>query len=115
MGLGGSKRVVTEGMSLQELAEVAIDDLQSSGARTSASWRMPPRPSTDGAGSASWRPSAVGILAMRLALYGLAFENRFYSLMYSAPERHYFALDVATFDELAQSFRVRPPAPAPQS
>lgn len=116
MGLGGSKRVVTEGMSPQELAELAIDDLQSSGATDVRILENAPA-TLDGRRGfrvvATFR--AGNGLAMRLALHGLSLGNRFYSLVYSAPERHYFALDLATFDELVQSFRVRSPAPVPQS
>lgn len=112
LGLGESKRVVTAGMSPQELAEVAIDDLTSGTARDVRI--LENAPATVG-GRPGFRIVAAvpagGGPARKAALYGVSSEARFYLLLYVAPERHYFARDLPTFEELARSFRLKAPAP----
>ena len=52
-------------------------------------------------------------LRRRAVFYGVVEAGRFYQLMYTGAERVYFARDLDTFEEVARSFRLRPPQPAP--
>lgn len=113
MGLGESNRQVTAGLSAQELAELAIDDLRSRAGDDVRILENAPATLSGRAGFrlvASVRP-AKG-LARRVALYGVSAGPRFYSLLYVAPERHYFGLDLATFEDMARSFRLTAPPPS---
>jgi PsbP len=113
IGIGESKRVVTAGMSPQELAEAVVDDL-STGNATDVRI-LENTPATLG-GHRGFRVVAAARAAngraIRAAVYGLASERRFYVLMFVAPERHYFALDLPTFEALVRSFRLSPPPPS---
>jgi len=55
-------------------------------------------------------------LPVRAVVRGTTLGQRLYWILYVAPARHYFDLDLATFEEVARSFRIEPvqkPAPAP--
>lgn len=113
IGIGASKRPIQAGMSPQELAELVIDDIRAAEALT-AIQVLENAPATLSGRSgfrvvASFR-DARG-LPRRIALYGLVDGARLYEVFFVAPERHYFARDLPVFEELARTFRLRPPAP----
>ncbi len=114
LGLGKGKRVMAAAFTPAEAAEVMIDDLSSEGV-----WNevrvLENRPATI-AGRPGFRIVAAfrdgDGLPTRVAAYGVAAGKRFYSLVYVAPERHYFAADLGAFDEMAASFRLREAVPS---
>lgn len=104
-----TKKRITKGMLPIEIAEVIIDDLQSTtdirnmtieenipttlsdapGCRITYTFRM-----TDG-------PAYRGIL------YGFLYDDAFYQLIYLAPRRHYFDRDLETFAQIAKSITIK--------
>lgn len=120
LGLGGGKRPITAGLSPQELGEAVIDDLSS--ARSLSEVRVLESAPDRLAGRRGFRVVAAfrdsDGLRVRLAMHGAIDGGRMYWLLYVAPARHYFAVDLARFEEMARSFRLRAPAaraPAPPS
>lgn len=112
--VGASKRTVSTGMSPQELGELVLDDIASSQADLQVVENAPATLS----GRNGFRVRATyrnqNGLGIEVAIYGLLEQGRFYWLVYSAPRRRYFQLDLATFEEVVASFRLRAPLPAPK-
>ncbi|HTN54092.1 MAG TPA: hypothetical protein VML50_16915 [Anaeromyxobacter sp.] len=117
LGFGKSKRPVTAGMSPAELGELVVDDLQSADDLTdvrlleSAPAQVCGRPGFHVL--AAFRDAG---LPRRATLYGATDGGRLFWIYYVAPERHYYPLDLPTFDKVRETFRLRgapPPAPAP--
>lgn len=112
LGVGASKRAVVAGMSPLEAAEVVVDALGATGSRPRVLDNQP----LELAGRAGFRLLAAfdldDGLHMRALVCGILTDQRFFWLAYIAPERHYFELDLATFEELVRSFRLREPKPA---
>jgi hypothetical protein len=111
LGLGNGKRAVTKDMSPQELAELVVDDmLATEGFHDVRVLENAPATLSGRSGFrvvASFR-SDIG-LVRRLACYGVIEGSRFYRVAYVAPERLYFDRDRPAFEEVARTFRLRPP------
>ncbi|MBI5068191.1 MAG: hypothetical protein HZB56_08110 [Deltaproteobacteria bacterium] len=117
----GSKRVVAEGMSPQELGELLADALVSGEALAEA------RVLENAPATVSGRPGFRLLLAFRdgdglprrLAIHGVMASGRLYGIVYGAPERHYFNRDLAAYEEVVRSFRlttpIAPPPPPPEA
>lgn len=104
-----TKKRITKGMLPIEIAEVIIDDLQSTtdvrnmtieenipttlseapGCKITYTFRM-----NDG-------PAYRGIL------YGFILDDAFYQVIYLAPERYYFHRDLETFAQVAKSIAIK--------
>jgi hypothetical protein len=113
IGKGAAKRPVQAGMSPQELAELVIDDLQATNDVTDV--RVVENAPATLSGRSAFRVlvsyrNARG-LPMGAAVYGLLEAGRFYRIVYIAPKRHYFQLDLPTVEDVARSFRLRTTAP----
>jgi hypothetical protein len=109
LGITESKRAVTAEMSPQEIAEVLIDGLNSSRAWTEINVIENAPAMLSGQNGfrllAAFRDEDG--LMTRLAACGASAGGRFYWLIYIAPERHYYGLDLGTFEEMVSSFRIR--------
>ncbi len=116
LGLGGSKRPVVAGMSPAELGELVVDDLRASKDLTDV--RILENAPAPLAGRPGFRVLAAyrdDGLPMRAAIHGAIDGQRLFWIAYVAAERHYFPLDLATFDKVRESFRIEgaPPQPPP--
>ncbi len=111
---GDTQRAMGAGMTPQEASEVVIDDLNASKGWTDI--RILESTPATLSGRAGFRVMAAykdeDGLKSRLVVYGLVAEPRFYWLVYIAPERHYFDLDLPTFEEMVKTFRLKAPVPA---
>jgi hypothetical protein len=109
LGITESKRAITAGMSPQEVAEVLIDGLNASRAWTEVEV-LENAPAMLG-GQNGFRLLAAfrdeDGLKTRMAACGAMAGDRFYWIIYIAPERHYYDLDLHTFEEMVSSFRLR--------
>ena len=111
---GDTKRVVVAGMTPQEVGEVVIDDLNASKGWTDI------RVIESAPATLSGRPGFRLLAAYkdedglksRLVVYGVVAEPRLYWMIYVAPERHYFDLDLPTFEEMVKTFRLKAPPPS---
>jgi hypothetical protein len=119
LGLGESKRTVAAGMSTAELGELVMDDLRAG--EGLADLTLLENAPARVAGYAGFKVDVAFRdrgLKRRATLHGFLEGSRLYWLYYVAPERHYYAADLATFDKVVASFRLRgkgaarPPPPA---
>ncbi len=104
-----TKKTFTRSTSPQELADVLLDDLRSDG-DLKALRVLETRPATL-SGQRGFRMlvafrDADG-LRMRAVLAGVLVGKNLWRIVYVAPERHYFDLDLATFDRALATFRVK--------
>jgi hypothetical protein len=116
VGFGSSKRPWTAGMSPAELGELVADDLGSAKGLTDV--QLLENAPAQLAGRPGFRVVATFAdegLRHRGVIYGAAEGARLFWIFYVAPERHYFDLDLPTFERAVGTFRIRsaPPAPAP--
>jgi len=115
LGLGKSTRPFTAGMSPSELAELVVDAVRSVEAISDV--RVIENMPAKLAGRSGFRLlvsyKADG-LTYRTAIAGCAEGERVYYAYYRAPERHYFDLDLATFDLVLETYRLDAPEPAPK-
>jgi hypothetical protein len=51
-------------------------------------------------------------LKTKVVLYGVLVEDTLYELSFRAPERHYFARDLGTFEQVRASLKIRAPVAA---
>lgn len=112
LGLWGSKRIVSAEVSLLETEELLVDAMRSRSDIREAT--VVESAAAELGGQRAFR-TVVAFrdddgLAMRAEALGTFRGRRLYWLFYLAPERHYFALDRAVFEEVARSFRPRPGA-----
>ncbi len=116
LDLGDSARPFTSGMSAYQLAELMVEAVRSS--RGISEVRVIESASARLAGRDGFRVlvsfRADG-LTYRTVITGCADGERVYYALFRAPERHYFELDLATFERVLESYRLRDPAPVPQS
>jgi hypothetical protein len=108
IGLGASKRPVTADLTLAELAELVVDGF-SSAEGISGVELLESTPARL-AGRESTRVLVrfkVGNLYKRAMVVGILESARLYWLLYVAPERRYFELDRATFEQVVESYRLR--------
>jgi hypothetical protein len=111
--LANTKKVLSAGMLPQEMAEVVADDIASSQVAVGAQVLENAPASVGGAPGFRLTVSYKHRdgLKYKLVVYGTVVGKWFYRLAYSAAERHYFDMDLATFEEVARSFRPGPSAP----
>jgi hypothetical protein len=103
-----TKKKLGKDMLPHEVAEIIVDDLRSdSGMLKLAVMDHEP---ADVGGTPAFRllythetPKGLDIKTLR---YGFITDTWFYSLMYSAPARHYFDRDIAAFEEVTASFEL---------
>ena len=108
--LGSTKKVFARGMLPQEAAEVVQDAVVSSPGMQGASLIE------NGPAEVAGRPGFKlvfafkdgGGLKAKAVVYGVLAGDSLYELMYRAPQRHYFARDVETFEAVRASFRISP-------
>jgi hypothetical protein len=118
LGFGASKRTFEPEMSAVELAELVVDDLRSMPGTTDVQVLENAPAQVSGRGGfhvlAAFRDDG---LRHRVTLYGLREGRRLFWIFYLAPERHYFPLDLPTFEKVLGTYHVRgaPPAAPPSS
>jgi len=108
--LGSTKKVFARGMLPQEAAEVVQDAVVSSPGMQGASLIE------NGPAEVAGRPGFKLVFAYKdgdglktkAVVYGVLAGDSLYELMYRAPQRHYFARDVETFEAVRASFRITP-------
>ena len=109
LGITENTRAITAGMSPQEVAEVLIDGLNASRAWTDVNVLENAPAMLDGQNGfrllVAFRDEDG--LKTRMAGTGAIAGARFYWLIYIAPARHYYDLDLHTFEEMVSSFRLR--------
>jgi hypothetical protein len=103
-----TKKKLSMGMLPQEAAEVVFDNIRSDTSSTNQQI-VEQGPSTIGNRSGfrvlySYQMKA-GLKKQGLC-YGVLVGPVYYSLIYEAPSRHYFSLDLSTFETLKDSFRI---------
>jgi len=109
--LGSTKKVLARGMLPQEVAEVVQDAIMSSPGMQGSTMLENAPAEIDG------RPGFKLVfgykdpdgLKVRAVFYGVLVEDSLYELSYRAPERHYFGRDLAAFEQVRASFKVRAP------
>ncbi len=111
--LGDTKRAVVAGMAPLEAGEVVIDDFNATKGWTDI--RILENAPATLSGRVGFRLLVAykdeDGLKTRLIVYGLVADPSFYYLVYIAPERHYFDLDLGTFEEMVKTFRLKAPVP----
>jgi hypothetical protein len=115
LGLGGSKRPVAAGMSPVELGELVAEDLRSAEGFTEFSQLS--STATPVCGRDGFRLLARfrdDGLAKRADVVGALDGGRLTWILYVAPERVYYPLDLPIFDRVVGSCTLRTPAPAPK-
>src|SRR5207248_1905501 len=103
-----AKKPITKGMLPEEAAEIVRDELASGGAAHGLTV-LENSPATLAAKPGFrlvYRYHTADGLRMKGVVYGVVGEDGFYGLGYVAPERHYFDLDLPTFDSVRTSFRI---------
>jgi hypothetical protein len=118
LGFGKSQRLLTADMSPAEIGELVIDDLRSATGFTDVQL-LENAPAQVG-GRAGFHVLATfreDGLRRRTMLYGTSDGRRLFWIYYLAPERHYFQLDLPTFEKVLATVRLRaaqaPPAARP--
>jgi len=104
-----TKKMVRKGMTPQELAEVLVDDVRTDGSAKGLKV-LEVRPAT-----LSGQPGFRALLEFRdgdglrhkAVLAGLLSGENCWQAVFVAPARHYFDLDLPTFDRALASFTVR--------
>jgi hypothetical protein len=109
--LGSTKKMLARGMLPQEVAEVVQDAIMSSPGMQGSTMLENAPAEIDGR---PWFKLVFGYkdpdgLKIRAVLYGVLVEDSLYELAYQAPERHYFGRDLAAFEQVRASFKVRAP------
>jgi hypothetical protein len=112
LGLGKGTHVLAAGTTPEGLADLFTDDLRSTVPDVRVLERGPAKLSGRDAIQVIVSYLDERGLRRRAAFRGVVDGGRAWHLLYLAPERHYFALDLPAFEELARSFRVVPAAPA---
>ncbi len=110
LGIGSGARLVSAGMTPADLAVLFTDDVRA----TVPVVRLVERAPAVLAGREATRVVVSYLdpkgLRRRVAFCGFVAGERAYYVAYFAPERHYFPLDLAVYEEVARSFRLRPAA-----
>lgn len=107
--LKNRKRKLAVGMLPHETAEIILDDLSSDQSMANITV-MENAPATIG-GHAGFRTvftfRDADNLRMKSIYYGVLAKGFFYSLWYTAAERHYFDKDAGTFEKMCKSFKIQ--------
>lgn len=102
-----TKKKLRKGMSAQELADVLVDDVRAN-PEVSSVKVLETRPATV-AGRPGFRATLSfmdGGLRRQAVLTGMLDDEDLWRVTYVAPARHYFDLDLKTFDAALASFKV---------
>lgn len=104
-----TKKKVAKGMRPNELAEVLLDDLRSSGKANGLSV-LDTRPLTIG-GSPGFRTTVAFKdgwgMRVKAVICGTIVGDRAFRIVYVAPARYYFDKDLATFDDAVAGIGIR--------
>jgi hypothetical protein len=107
--LPNTKKTFVATMLPQEIAEVLVDDVRSDGAVKGLKV-VETKPATL-SGQRGFRILLsfrdVDGMKMKAAVAGVLVGKNVWRVVYVAPERHYFDLDLATFDQALATFRVK--------
>jgi hypothetical protein len=107
--LPNTKKLVRKGMRPNELAEVLVDDLRASG-KANGMKVLDTRPVVIG-GTPGFRTTVAFKdgwgLRIKAVIAGALVDDRVFRIAYTAPARHYFDQDLATFDAALGSVRIR--------
>jgi hypothetical protein len=108
--LKASKKAITKGMLPVEAAEVVRDELKAGGAPIGLEVveNSPATLDAKPGFKLVFRYKTTEGLRMKGVVYGALGEDALYSIGYTAPERHYFDLDLQSFESVRASFRVLP-------
>lgn len=104
-----TKKTISATMTPQEISEVLVDDVRTSGAVKGLKV-LENRPATI-SGERGFRTllafrNSDG-LKSRAVLSGVLIGKNVWRIIYTAPERYYFDLDLPTFDKALTTFRVK--------
>jgi len=103
-----TKKKIRPDMLSQELAEVIIDDFESDNAISR--FEVLELTPVDIDGHSGFRVlfsfQAVNGLKQRSVCYGFMADARVYLIRYTAASRHYFAVDLDTFEQVVKSFKL---------
>jgi hypothetical protein len=103
-----TRKRLTDDMLPHEMAQVIIDDLSSD--RAVKNLMVIDNAPTVVDGYDAFRliysyQTAQG-LSMKTAYYGFLHDHTYYSLRFTAPQRHYFEQDIQTFESILSNFRL---------
>jgi len=106
-----TKKKCEKGMLPQELADILIDDIASTGnvASVEVLENAPARIGDVEGFRVVCRIRFKGGLDRKCAFYGAMRGDRVFDVYYTAAARHYFDRDLGVFEEVARSFRFMPP------
>jgi hypothetical protein len=108
IGFGKSTRPLATGMSPAEVSELVIDGISSSESLTDVKVLESSPARLDGREGfhvlVAFKETG---LSRRAAVYGAVGSGRLYWLLFVAPERHYFPLDLPTFEQVVSTLRIR--------
>jgi len=103
-----TKKKIRSDMLSQELAEVIIDDFESDNAV--GRFEVQELTPADIGGHPGFRIlfslQTVDGLKQRSVCYGFMADDRVYLIRYTAASRHYFAIDLDTFEQVVKSFKL---------
>lgn len=107
-----TKKRVNSDMLPQEVVEVILDDFQSDQDLLGVEVKENAPATVGGVPGFKTRFAfrTKGGLQYQCLYYGALSKGYLYSLFYLAPVRHYFARDLESFENLARSFKLLPPA-----
>lgn len=104
-----TKRTISAAMTPQEISEVLVDDVRTDGGVKGLKV-LETGPATV-SGQRGFRTLVAfrdgNGLKQRAVLAGALVGKNVWRIVYTAPERHYFALDLPTFDKALTTFRVK--------
>jgi len=112
--LKNTKKTLTRGMQPQAVAEVIIDNFQSSESMLDVKVleNRPAQIAQQRGFKLVYTHRDKNGLRFKSVLHGVLAGDVFYAIRYSAAERYYFAKDLPTYEQVLASFRmIRPTAP----
>lgn len=110
-----TKKQLKAGMMPQEMAEVVLNDFELN-ERMKNFKVVENKPAAIGGNPGfrlvySYRMG--GTLQYQCVYYGFQKNDMFYSIFYEAPKRHYFEINLPTFEEIVKSFKFEAPGSGP--
>lgn len=109
-----TKKKAAQGMLPEELAELTLDDMRGNPNLTDLQVIENSPATLDGtpAFKVVFRYRNKAGLPMQAAYYGCIEKGLLYTLIYDAPQRHYYELDLPTFEAVKNSLKWKPQAGA---
>jgi hypothetical protein len=103
-----TKKVLAPGMMPQEMAQVVLNDFELNDAMKN--FRLIENKPATVAGIPGFRLvfsyRSNGTLHYQTAYYGFQKDDRYYSIVYSAPKRHYYEINAGTFEAIVQQLKL---------